>query len=73
MSPLAYSLISPFFVLSSLLSSFSQGMGEYDEKEEEMGVDIRNKEGPRKIVSFIPLWLNRIQPVMLLTVRPRTS
>lgn len=44
--PLAYSLISPS-ILSFLLFSLSQGMGEYDEKEEETGVDIRNREAKK--------------------------
>lgn len=44
--PLAYSLISPSSILSFLLFSLSQGMGEYDE-EEETGVDICNREAKK--------------------------
>ena len=47
-------------------------MGEYDEEEEE-GVDIRNKERPREIVSFTLCWLNRTECMTSLRVRPRTA
>ena len=45
--PLAFSLISPSSILSFLLFSLSQGMGDYDEKKEETGVDIRNREAKK--------------------------
>lgn len=66
--PLACSLISPSSILSFLLFSLSQGMEDYDEKKEETGI-----QRPRKIVSFILLWLNSIQHVILLTPRQRIS
>lgn len=70
--PLAYSLISLSSILSFLLFSLSQGMGEYDEKEEETGVDIWNREA-KKNCFIILLLLNRIQHVISLTARQRIS